>query len=226
MSVNVEDRDESKVEYLETARQISKRTAQMVANGPHKYMGTYGDHLMRCSLQMFTHADIANSIYVTCQADFEQRRKHLLEARGMCFSIESTAKLYTDLVTAAGTVARDKAYGRLADIREKSCELGLSFNEKVTKVRPLKQGFRYLKKRVSVTETGRIVMRPQRESAVRERRRIRHNIEAVLAGDMRPETERQSWESWRSHCMNLDAHRTVMEMAAYRRHLLEDAGLA
>ena len=116
MSVNVEDRAESKVEYLEVARQISKRTAQMVANGPKKYMSTYGDHLMRCSLQMFTHADIANSIYVTCQSDFEQRRKHLIEARGMCFSIESTAKLYTDLITAAGTAARDKAYGRLADI--------------------------------------------------------------------------------------------------------------
>ena len=116
VSVNVEDRDESKVEYLEVARQISKRTAQMVANGPHKYLTTYGDHLMRCSLNMFTHADVANSIYVTCQVDFEARRKHLLEARGMCFSIESTAKLYADLITAAGTVGKEKAYGRLADI--------------------------------------------------------------------------------------------------------------
>ncbi len=116
MSVKVEDRSESKVEYLETARQISKRTAQMVANGPKKYLATYGDHLMRCSLQLFTHVDVANSIYVTRESDYEQRRKHLLEARGMCYSIESTAKLYTDLVTAADSVGREKAYGRLADI--------------------------------------------------------------------------------------------------------------
>lgn len=119
-----------------------------------------------------------------------------------------------------------EAEGLLAAIREKSYELGLSFNENVTKVRPLRQGFRYLKKRVRITETGKIVMRPQRESGVRERRRMRHNIEAVLAGRMSPETERQSWESWRSHCLNLDAHRTVTEMAAYRQRLLEDAGLA
>lgn len=116
MSVKVEDRSESKVEYLETARQISKRTAQMVANGPKKYLATYGDHLMRCSLQLFTHVDVANSIYVTRESDYEQRRKHLLEARGMCYSIESTAKLYTDLVTAADSAGREKAYGRLADI--------------------------------------------------------------------------------------------------------------
>lgn len=116
MSVKVEDRSESKVEYLETARQISKRTAQMVANGPKKYLATYGDHLMRCSLQLFTHVDVANSIYVTRESDYEQRRKHLLEARGMCYSIESTAKLYTDLVAEAGTADRERAYGRLADI--------------------------------------------------------------------------------------------------------------
>lgn len=116
MSVKASERDESKVEYLEVARQISKRTAQMVANGPKKYHMTYGDHLMRLSLQMFTHADMANSIYVTCQQDYEQRRKHLIEAKGLAFSIESTAKLYTDLVSSAGTISKEKAYGRLADI--------------------------------------------------------------------------------------------------------------
>lgn len=111
-------------------------------------------------------------------------------------------------------------------VRAKSDELGLSFNEKVTKIRPLRQGFRYLKKRIGITETGKIVMRPQRDNVVRERRRLRHNIQAVLAGDMKPETELQSWESWKSHCLRLDAHRTVVEMEAYRQRLLEDAGLA
>ena len=111
-------------------------------------------------------------------------------------------------------------------IRDKSRYLGLSFNEKVTKVKLLKHGFHYLKKRVGITDTGKIVIRPMRDNVVRERRRIRHNIKAVLAGEMKPETERQSWESWRSHCLKLDAHRTVAETEEYRRKLLEDAGLA
>lgn len=116
MSVKVEDRTESKVEYLEVARQISKRTAQMVANGQRKYLATYGDHLMSCSFQMFMHVVVANSIYVTCQSDYDSRRGHLREAKGLAFAIEFTAKLYTDLVVSAGTVAKEKAYGRLADI--------------------------------------------------------------------------------------------------------------
>ena len=61
---------------------------------------------------------------------------------------------------------------------------------------------------------------------MRERRRIKHNIEAVAAGEKTPEAERQSWESWKSHCLKLDAHRTVQEVGAYRLRLLEEAGLA
>lgn len=121
---------------------------------------------------------------------------------------------------------RAEAEKLLSEVREKSVELGLSFNEKVTRVRPLRQGFRFLKKRVSITESGRIVMRPQRDNVVRERRRIKRNIDSVLSGDKTPESERQSWESWKSHCLRLDAHRTVAEMEAYRQRLLEDAGLA
>ena len=71
---------------------------------------------MRLSLQLFTHADIANSIYVTSDADLEQRRKHLLEARGICFSVESTAKLYCDIIAAGSIEAKEKAHARLAVI--------------------------------------------------------------------------------------------------------------
>lgn len=137
--------------------------------------------------------------------------------------LEATGRYMDDAYAILPTKA--EAEELMLAVRAKSDELGLSFNEKVTKIRPLRQGFRYLKKRISVTETGKIVLRPQRENVVRERRRIRHNIAAVLAGDMAPETEAQSWQSWKSHCLRLDAHRTVMEMEAYRQRLLEDAGL-
>lgn len=120
---------------------------------------------------------------------------------------------------------REEAEALLAAVRERSAALGLTLNEKVTRIVPLRQGFRHLKKRVSLTETGRVVMRPQRDNMVRERRRLRHNVQAVLDGTMSPESERQSFESWASHCLSLDAHRSVRAMAEYRDALLRDAGL-
>ena len=120
---------------------------------------------------------------------------------------------------------RTEAEAFLAAVRAKSSELGLTLNDKVTKVVPLRQGFRYLKKRVSLTETGRVVMRPQRDNVVRERRRVGRNVERLAAGEMSPEAERQSFESWRSHCLTLDANRTVRSMEAHRERLLRKAGL-
>ena len=120
---------------------------------------------------------------------------------------------------------KQEARDLLSALREKSTELGLEFNERVTGIRPIRNGFRYLKKRVSLTETGRIVMRLQRDNVSRERRRIRKNVRSVLSGNMDPESERQSWESWESHCLRLDAHRTLESTRAYRRRLLEDVGM-
>lgn len=121
---------------------------------------------------------------------------------------------------------RREAEELLDAVRLKSEELGLVLNDRMTSVRPLKRGFKYLKKKVGITESGKVLVRPLRESSVRERRRIKHNIEAVVAGEKTPEAERQSWESWKSHCLKLDAHRTVQEVGAYRLRLLEEAGLA
>ena len=105
-------------------------------------------------------------------------------------------------------------------ISRKSSELGLSFNDRMTRIRPLKQGFRYLKKRILLTGTGKVVMRPQRDNVVRERRRLKHNALAVTEGRMSPESEAQSWESWKSHMSKLNARRTVSSMEAFRSQLM------
>ena len=108
----------------------------------------------------------------------------------------------------------------LEAVMEKSAEMGLSLNDSVTAIRPLRQGFRYLKKRITLTDSGRVIMRPQRDNVVRERRRIRGNVEAVVSGRKTPEAERQSREGWRAHCLRLNAYRTVRDLEAYRMRLL------
>lgn len=121
--------------------------------------------------------------------------------------------------------SRADAESLLSAIQAKSEELGLMLNDKVTKIQRLDHGFRYLKKKVSITETGKVVMRPSRECATRERARIRHNIDAVAAVEKSPEAEAASWQSWKSHCEGLDAYRTMKSVEAYRDGLLDKAGL-
>lgn len=113
----------------------------------------------------------------------------------------------------------------LSSILKKSEELGLMLNDKATKIQRLDHGFRYLKKKVGITETGKVVMRPLRECATRERGRIRHNVNAVVAGEKTPEAEAASWQSWKSHCEGLNAYRTMKSVEAYRDGLLDKAGL-
>ncbi len=102
-----------------------------------------------------------------------------------------------------------------------SRELGLELNRKATQVTRLDCGsFRYLKKRVFVSETGRIVMRLDRSNVTRERRRLKKNAEMVADGRMTPESEFQSWQSWESYASKVDAHMTAVRMSAIRDALM------
>ena len=77
-----------------------------------------------------------------------------------------------------------------------SKHLGLVFNEKATQLRPLTQGWHYLKKRVQLTDNGRVVMRLERENIKRARQRINKNAELVAAGTMTLKSAEQSLQSW------------------------------
>ena len=108
----------------------------------------------------------------------------------------------------------------LDSVRDVSSGLGLTFNDKATAIRTLRHGFRYLKKKILLTDTGKVVMRPQRDNIARERRRIRRNLDLVREGRMTLESEQQSFDSWKSHCLRLNARRTVESMTRYRDGLL------
>jgi len=116
---------------------------------------------------------------------------------------------------------KDSAESVLDMVTRESERIGLTLNQKATKIKPLLHGFGYLKKRVSVTESGRIVMRMQRDNVSRERKRIKRNILEVKAGKITRETEKASFESWKSHCKRLNSNRTVRSIERYREDLIE-----
>lgn len=83
----------------------------------------------------------------------------------------------------------------------------------------LSRGFTWLKKRIFYTETGRIVVKPCRDSITRERRKLKKMARMVADGVMTPEQVEQSYQSWRGGMKRLDAHRSVRAMDALYRSL-------
>lgn len=111
---------------------------------------------------------------------------------------------------------RQRARAALEAIMEESRRLGLTLNPKATQLRPLTQGWHYLKKRVQLTETGRVVMRLERGNIRRASHRIKKNAELVAAGLMPPESAEQSWQSWLAYAGRYDAYKTVSELRAWQ----------
>ena len=132
---------------------------------------------------------------------------------------------------------RPEAYGRYMDdfyliheskdylqvclllIEGKCAELGIELNQRKTRVVKLTRGFTWLKKRIFYTETGRIVVKPCRDSITRERRKLKKMARMVADGIMTPEQVERSYQSWRGGMKRLDAHRSVRAMDALYRSL-------
>lgn len=100
------------------------------------------------------------------------------------------------------------------------CEdLGITINDKKTRIVKLSRGFRFLKKRFCYGPTGKVVVRPSRESITRERRKLKAFRRMLDRGEITREQINQSYQSWRGGMLRLDAHRTVLEMDAIYRSL-------
>lgn len=99
--------------------------------------------------------------------------------------------------------------------------LGITINERKTKVVKLTRGFTFLKKRFRFTESGRIVVTPIPKSLARERRKLRVHSRMVAEGSMTLEQAYVSYMSFRGSLerkrgdgrprYRMDVHRTVRD---------------
>lgn len=112
MSVPVHEREESTVQFVETARVLNVKIAQTVANGPKKYMVTYGDRLVNLAVDAYSEAIQANAIHpskgVRAEPDYLQRRAHLIEARGKTYAVAALAQVYFEVLKAARGLQRSR----------------------------------------------------------------------------------------------------------------------
>jgi hypothetical protein len=97
-------------------------------------------------------------------------------------------------------IHKDKAYLRecLENIKTLCDELGMVINPKKTRIESLAHGFIFLQGRYAVTETGKILCRPRKQSVLRMRRRLKKLIRLEQAGTITGKDVYQSYQSWRN----------------------------
>lgn len=136
-----------------------------------------------------------------------------------CLGVEAYGRYMDD----SYMIHTDKEYLSLCLdlIRMKCDDLGIVINERKTRIVKLSRGFVFLKKRIFYGENGRIVIRPCRDSIVRERRKLKKQAALVAEGKMSYEDARASFVSWRGSVVNLDAHETIASMDALFNQLFK-----
>ena len=100
---------------------------------------------------------------------------HLLERLP---GIEASGRYMGD--TYAVAMDKETLRGALREVRAECERLGITINERKTRIVKLTRGFTFLKKHFRYTETGRIIVRPCRKSLTRERRKMKKHA-AILA---------------------------------------------
>jgi len=108
--------------------------------------------------------------------------------------------------------SKEHAEAILAVMLGKYAETGIQTSPKKTNIVKLTRGFTFLKTHFSLTETGRIVARPSRESAARQRRKLKKFKKFADAGQMGMAEIRNSYMSWRGYIAHLNSRRTVHNM--------------
>lgn len=102
----------------------------------------------------------------------------------------------------------------LKEHRRLCTEYGIELNEKKTRIIKLKS-FSFMKARISLTDTGKVIMKPCKESAPRMRRKLRSLKRLLDNGEIDYKTVRDGYESWRGYINYFDAHKTIREMDKY-----------
>lgn len=106
----------------------------------------------------------------------------------------------------------DQLRAYLAKLREVVARLGLKLNEKKTKIVPFTRPFRFLKKRISLTETGAVIVRPTRQNITKRRRLLRKFRRLLDRGEIKIEAIVQSFASWLGYVSHLHAYHIVKSM--------------
>lgn len=97
--------------------------------------------------------------------------------------------------------------------------LGITVNQRKTKIVPIQRGFRFLKVVQRLTETGAVERRLCRESITRQRRRLKKFAAKVKAGEMTEKDAAMAYGSWKGYALRRGGKWVVRRMDGLFREL-------
>lgn len=100
---------------------------------------------------------------------------------------------------------KEKAHGILNEIRTITLKLGITLSERKTYITKISKGFTFLKKRYTLTPSGRIITRHCRRNITYERRKLRKFRKMLDTGEMEYKTIQQQYMSWRGYLKHTPA---------------------
>lgn len=111
-------------------------------------------------------------------------------------------------------IYQDREYLRrlLENLEELYKSYGVTINKNKTKIIPLTGSFTYLKTRYSVTETGKVIKKPCRDSIVRQRKRMKRQAILVSKGLMTTADVQTGFTSWIGSMIHRHSRKTVFNM--------------
>lgn len=108
----------------------------------------------------------------------------------------------------------------LKKIIQLSNDLGLTINTKKTHITSIKN-FKFLKKRFSLLDNGKIIIRLSADSITRMRRKLKKFEGLYRAGKMSLENIETSYKSWRGFALQYNSYNTVKKLDEYYDELIK-----
>jgi len=108
--------------------------------------------------------------------------------------------------------SKERLHEILEGIRQVCAELEITLNEKKTHIVKLTHGFTFLKARIYLTDTGKVLRKIPKVSVTRERRKLKKFVPLYEAGKMTYQDLYTSWQSWRAYARNFSAWRTIQSI--------------
>lgn len=97
-------------------------------------------------------------------------------------------------------------------IREICRENGVELNEKKTQIIKLSHGFTWLKVKINLTDSGKILRRLSPPCITKERRKLKKMKRIMREGKISRQDVYQSFQSWRAYARNMNSWKSVQSV--------------